>query len=195
MPSRPADLRQACLDEARRILAESGPEKLSLRTVARRIGVSHQAPYKHFANKDAVIAALAQEAYADFAASLQASGTTGDPAEDLARMGVAYVRYGLAHPAEYRLMFGTPLPGAAQAPELVAQARASFDLLRQALRARQEHHNVDHDALFIWSALHGLVGILQQRASGGLTLMDGADDELVAQVLARIGVVLDAAPG
>ncbi|MEL6348184.1 MAG: TetR/AcrR family transcriptional regulator [Myxococcota bacterium] len=187
-----ADVRQACLDEARRILQEDGPEKLSLRTVARRLGISHQAPYKHFASKDAVIAELVRQAYADFAVMFQSLPETGDPDGDMRQMGEAYLAYALEHPAEYRLMFGIPLPEPSAHPEMLEQAQAVFEHLRQRLSLRQGAPDEDAlDALFIWSTLHGLASILELDASRRLALSAAGRERVANHVLDRIRVVLD----
>lgn len=178
-------------------MEDDGIEKLSLREVARRLGVSHQAPYKHFASRDHIIAEMAARAFAGFAAHLDGRAQAVSPREDLGAMGRAYVEYALAHPLNYRLMFGTPLPDADEHPEMMRLARHAYALLEEALQRVHASEGrevprdlVEKDALFVWSVMHGLVGIL--RSSVAPTL--GISPELIAavpeHVLSRIGSAL-----
>ena len=188
-PSR--DLREACLAEARDIIRQEGLEQLSLRTVARRLGVSHQAPYKHFASRDAILAELVRRAFAAFDAHLEALPASLEPRQVLRQMGTAYVAYALANPEEYRLMFGTPLPDPDQHPEMIAQAQAPFERLCGALRALHgpsiSAQVAEQDAMFIWSALHGLSTILASQINSRLQLAPAPPEALVAHILDRIG--------
>lgn len=164
--TRRRDLKEACVGEAMAIIASNGVESLSLREVARRLGVSHQAPYKHFPSRDHILADIVARAFADFARHLDAHPKSDDPDSDMGQMGQAYLAYATGHPLEYRLMFGTPLPDASQHPEMMRQARHAFALLCDGLRrksAKAGQQRLDHeivlDALFIWSGLHGLASI------------------------------------
>ncbi len=160
--ARPTNLPDACVTEAMTIIAEVGLEQLSLREVARRLGVSHQAPYRHFPSRDHLLAEVVARAYEAFAAYLDARPRHADPAGDLAAMGRAYLGYAAEHRLEYRLMFGTPLPDPNEHPRMLANARHAFSLLQLALarlaRAMgqpDDAGHVDRTALFVWSALHG----------------------------------------
>ena len=148
------DLREACLREALAIIETAGVEKLSMREVSRRLGVSHQAPYKHFRSRDHILAEIVSRAYAAFAKHLENRPQTGDPDADLGAMGRAYFRYALAHPLQYRLMFGTPLPDPEQHPTMMQQARHAFALLQDAIarlplasQTPRAEARVDFDAL------------------------------------------------
>lgn len=195
-PSRPADLplRDACLVEARKLLAEVGHEGLSLRKVARRLGVSHQAPYKHFANKDEVVAALVEQAFAAFADHLEGLPPTGDPHGDMGQMGAAYVRYAREHPLEFRLMFGAPLPDPQRHAGMAEGARRAFDVLRHKVAAQMgldpDSRRVRLDAMYVWSTVHGLTAILEARTAGDLGLTEASDAELAEHVIGRIGTGL-----
>ncbi len=103
------DVREACIDEALVIIEAEGIEALSLREVARRLGVSHQAPYKHYPSRDHLLAEVVRRAFAAFADHLDARPRKADPFADLHAMGQAYLDYALRHPLQYRLIFGTPL--------------------------------------------------------------------------------------
>lgn len=98
------ELRPALLREAAKILEREGGQAISLRDLARRAGVSHMAPYRHFPDREALLAALAEEGFELLARELE-----GKPWREQA---VAYVRFALAHPERFRLMFTRPVPAA-----------------------------------------------------------------------------------
>ena len=111
------DLRPALLRAAAKILEKEGREAISLRDLARRAGVSHNAPYRHFADRGALLAALADEGFVRLVGELE-----GRPWRDQA---AAYVRFALANPERFRLMFTRPVPEALQrlvGGDAVAQA-------------------------------------------------------------------------
>lgn len=166
MPRTQRDLREACLAEGMAIIASDGLEKLSLREVARRLGVSHQAPYKHFASRDHILAEMVSRAFDAFAVFLDAHPKSEDPDQDMANMAKDYLRYAHEHPLEYRLMFGTPLPDGQAFPEMMAKAKHAFSLLVSGLKRKarlsgqaRSDEAVLLDALVIWSSLHGLASI------------------------------------
>ena len=198
MPSRrteAGDLREACLREALAIIERSGVEALSLREVSRRLGVSHQAPYKHFPSRDHILAEIVRRAYAAFTEFLENRPRTGEPNGDLEEMGKAYFTYAATHPLQYRLMFGTPLPDPQKHPEMMAQAQDAFGLLRQGIARlpREEESSpdrIDFDALFVWSVIHGLASILQSHAIETLELPQEVLEGAAPEVLQRIGSAL-----
>ena len=170
-------LREACVAEALTIITSEGVEKLSLREVARRLGVSHQAPYKHFPSREHILAEIVARAFADFGRRLSAHEISDDPDLDMGKMGRAYLDYASSQPLEYRLMFSTPLPDAEQHPGMMKEAKRAFALLCDGLRRKAElkkHHVSDEeitlDALFIWSGLHGLASISSSSAIATLGL-------------------------
>lgn len=165
------NLREACVAEALAIVDEHGVEHLSLREVARRLGVSHQAPYKHFPSRDHILAEVASSAYSHFAECLENRPRSEDPREDLDSMGKAYIDYAFDNPLLYKLMFGTELPDPDEHPEMLRNAKHAFSLLQSSVNAVHDqlegpgrHKTTNYDALFIWSTLHGLVGNLQSQA-------------------------------
>lgn len=172
------DLKEACIQAAREVIAEQGIEGLSLRDVARKLGVSHQAPYRHYPSRDHLLAAIMQRCFEDFATFLD-QASKAHASDALLGMGEAYMRYAAQHPLEYRLMFGTPWPEPAAHPELVRHAVHAFDLLRrhlhQQLYATQNDSpallaQAELQALFIWSALHGMASIKQANVMQHLVL-------------------------
>src|SRR4051812_36803257 len=96
------NLRPALLRAASKTLEKEGAGALSLRDLARRAGVSHNAPYRHFRDRDSLLAAIATEGFRQLGDALR--GRAGK------EMGAAYVRFALEHPQQFRLMFGGVLP-------------------------------------------------------------------------------------
>ncbi|MDJ0951409.1 MAG: TetR/AcrR family transcriptional regulator [Alphaproteobacteria bacterium] len=195
--ARSRDLREACIQEALAIIETAGVERLSLREVARRLGVSHQAPYKHFESRDHILAEIVARAFETFARHLDERPRTGDPYLDLGEMGRAYLSYAQAHPLQYRLMFGTPLPDPEQHPDMMQKARHAFSLLQDAIAQLPDRRpdqdsagRTDLDALFIWSTIHGLSSILQSDAAEKLDLSREVLDAAIPETLRRIGMAL-----
>ncbi|WP_374147871.1 TetR/AcrR family transcriptional regulator [Sphingomonas sp. 28-63-12] len=187
-------MREACLTEALAVIAETGIEQLSLREVARRLGVSHQAPYKHFPSRDHILAEVVARCFDGFAAFLETADRSGAPPEALGALGLAYFAYARAHPLEYRLMFNTPLPDGAKHPAMMQRARYAFELLERSI-ARMTLQplapvSVPLDALFVWSTIHGLASILQSDTLEKLGLSPAERDGAIARCMARIGLAL-----
>ena len=200
MPSRndkPDDLREACIDEAFNIVEQAGVENLSLREVSRRLGVSHQAPYKHFPSRDHILAAIVARAFHDFAAFLESRPPAEDPSEDLRNMGVRYMQYALANPLKYRLMFNTALPPARDHPGMMADARHAFSILHHRLTSMAIRdmgggtRSPRLDAMFIWSTIHGLASLLQSDVLDSLDMTDAELQDAFPHALARLSLALD----
>ncbi len=191
--SKTGDLREACVKEALAIIAKGGIDSLSLRDVARRLGVSHQAPYKHFPSREHILAEVVGRAYASFAAHLDKRLHSEDPYVDLGNLGRSYLDYARKHPLHYQLMFGTPLPDPAEHPEMMAKAEHAFATLKETiarLPGRKSDADVDLDALFAWSVVHGLASILQRPAAERLGLRKATISEATAHTLGRIADAL-----
>jgi AcrR family transcriptional regulator len=156
------DLRRALLQEAVRTIATEGIERLTLREAGRRLGVSRSALYRHFADKSALLAAVAREGFQTFADDLQAAWAAAEGSwNGLEQMGRAYVRFALAHPSHYRVMFGDFRELSEKDPELHAVAALSFDVLVHALTTLQASGAVRQDevqlqAQYVWAIVHGV---------------------------------------
>lgn len=196
----PVELKDACVQEARALIGEQGIERLSLREVARRLGVSHQAPYKHYPSRDHLLAELIRRCFAEFAEYLDDRPAEAHARRDLYTLGERYLRFATEHPLEYRLMFGTPWPQAEDGhawPALVADAVHAFDVLRGVLRrlhgpGADQRARVDLDAMGIWSSLHGLATLTQADVMGHLRLAPRVPGQLQRHVMAMLGHALDA---
>jgi AcrR family transcriptional regulator len=161
------DLRNGLLDAARAILEEQSLSALTLRAVARRAGVSHAAPYRHFPNHEALLVELSVEGFEELRRYImEASKVTGSESDRIAAIGAAYMRFVAKRPAVARLMFGPQLPNRDKFPVLGQAADAIGNEIGAAL----------HDSglgLAVWSAVHGLAMLvlenvidLGQRRSG-----------------------------
>lgn len=195
------DLREACITEALAIIETSGIEHLSLREVSRRLGVSHQAPYKHFPSRDHILAEIVRREFDSFAAYLDRHHVPDNPLADFEKMGRVYLDYAQAHPLQYRLMFATPLPSAADHPEMMVSASRAFDVLRDSLKHMHlDRHTanpdqLDLDALFVWSATHGLAMLLQTQVLNTLALSGDALNIAAEHLRERVGQALGLLPG
>lgn len=161
------DLRQALIDGAIALITEQDIGSLSLREVARRVGVSHAAPYRHFADKEALLAAVAEEGFVGLTeAMLQQQQQAPDhPLRRLEATGVGYVKFAIAHPSHYRVMFGSFLKEQCPHPERAQVGYQAFEVLLNAITAGQQAGAVRSGdalqlALVAWSTVHGLAMLL-----------------------------------
>jgi len=181
------DLKAACVQAAHDFIAAHGIERLSLRDVARQLGVSHQAPYRHYPSKDHLLAAVIARCFREFAAFLDARPECASAEDDLAALGQQYMLYASSHALEYRLMFGTPWPEAAADSELIRDAVHSFNVLRKVLarlhgKGRGAREKIDQDAMFIWSTMHGYVTIAQCNVMRHLQLAPKVDKNVAPHI-------------
>jgi AcrR family transcriptional regulator len=148
------DLRAACLRAAKELLEQDGAAGLSVRAVARRAGVSPGAPYRHYADRDALVSAVAAEGYRELAGYLVAAHPAPSTPDDLAAVAVAYVRFALERPALFRMMFSEPCDS--DSSERVAATTAIAEYVG-ALVGRA-FPGADSGALStaVWALVHGL---------------------------------------
>ena len=156
------DLRRALLQEAARTIRDEGIDAVTLRAVGQRLGVSRTALYRHFADKSALLAAVAREGFQTFRQELQdAWDQGGGGLNGFNAMGAAYHRFAVANPAHYRVMFGGFRDFCERDPGLEADGAAAFTVLVDALIALQRDGLVRLDepralAEFIWATVHGV---------------------------------------
>lgn len=158
VPYHHGDLRRALIDAAMAALRESGADGIGLRDVARRAGVSAAAPYRHFENRAALLAAVAADGFEAFRREqdLAREGLAED--NQLAAMAHAYVRFALANPPLFRLMFSAGLE-MGRHPELRAAADAAYAPLARAA-AREDNVAPEEVAVAAWAFVHGLSMLL-----------------------------------
>ncbi len=122
------DLPRALVDAALDLVQEQGVAALTLREVARRVEVTHAAPYRHFKDKSALLAAVAAEGFKRLSRTLSEARLGASKSEQLAATGVAYLRFATHHPAHYRVMFGTESQTARSAALEAAAADVTTEL-------------------------------------------------------------------
>ena len=151
------DLRNALRDAARAVLEEEGLAALSLRAVARRAGVSHAAPYRHFPNHEALLVELVTEGFGELRQGIL-SAVTG-PAQETDRItaiGAAYMRFVAQRPGLARLMFGSQLSNRDSFPELSRSADLIGEEIGNALKDPAL-------GLAVWAAVHGLAMLVLEN--------------------------------
>jgi len=151
-PYHHGDLRTAIVRAAGENLEKQGVAALSLREAARRAGVSHNAPYRHFADRDALLAALAAEGFGQLNDVLEA-------AQDPRVRGEAYVRFALEHPQRFQLMFGATLRLEAH-PKLREAAARTYDGLVRVFEPLAGPGGTHAAAAAAWALVHGLSQLL-----------------------------------
>src|SRR5579884_722091 len=161
------DLRNALIQAAlAQIAVSGGVHSLSLREVARSAGVSHAAAYRHFRNKEEMLAAIAEQGFVLLGHALQAAieQYSGNSLAAFKASGIAYVEFGVGHPEHLQVMFGGTLNGFARWPSLQRASQHAYDLLktsvRKALHAGEISGNEDTIALAAWSLVHGLAQLI-----------------------------------
>lgn len=160
------DLRHALIEASLALISEEGFAALTLREVARRAGVTHAAPYRHFADKEALLAAVAEEGFRTMAAQMrERMDKEPGPTQRLAACGVAYVMFAIQHPAHFRVMFGPHFTRRVDHGELAREGSNAFGLLVQSLIESQQAGEVREGepmplALMAWSLVHGLASLL-----------------------------------
>jgi AcrR family transcriptional regulator len=150
---RQSNLPNALRAASRAILDEAGPESVGLREAARRVGVSATAAYRHFTNKEDLLASVAAEGFRELAAAMEVAATGPDP---LIGLGLAYVEFALQKRGLFRLMFGPILVERAKYPGLNEAAGAVFSLLERIVVADERPRNENASAMATWGLVHGL---------------------------------------
>ena len=149
------ELRTALVGAALDLLAVDGANAVSLRAVARRAGVSAMAPYRHYPDKEALLAAVAVQGFDGLRDVLRTADDAAPAGQALVEQAVAYVRYALENPALFRLMFGPKRIGTHS--ELTAAGDTAYAVLAARVAAEAPANaNRDARALGCWSLVHGL---------------------------------------
>lgn len=171
------DLRRALLEAARGLLEREGPLGVCLRAAARRARVSQTAPYRHFADKEALLAALAAEGLGELAGRMAAAARSeSSPLASLRAIGVAYARTAAENPHLFRLMFGPEAADKERYPAVREAGASAYQVLLDTITACQwagavRRGDPEDLALAAWSAVHGLSclivdGRLAEKAIG-----------------------------
>jgi AcrR family transcriptional regulator len=207
MPARPArkplhiyhhgDLRDALVQAALAEVELGGPEAINISALAKKLGVSQPAPYKHFADRETLMTAVAVEAFHKFTATLRESIAKPSKRSKLSRLAHATLDFGLRRNGLYRLMFASrAMANAPKDSELHIAATETFHLLVETLEAPPVGHLRERSALKIWAALHGVVmlaeqGLLTGQAAG--TSREELVEDIVAEAKLSLSLAITAA--
>ena len=157
-PYRHGNLPTALLTAAREILDENGLQAVGLRETARRVGVSATAAYRHFTNKEDLLASVAAEGFRELAAAMQRANRGPNP---LTQAGLAYIEFANQNRGLFRLMFGPVLAERTKYPALqAASARVEALLLRGVTDIDSRPLNDNHAAMAAWGLVHGLAHLI-----------------------------------
>ena len=176
------------------LLDSGGEDAVTLRAVGHAVGVSHNAPYKHFKDRDALLAAVAIVDFAMLTGALNSiRQSTSKPTTKLKRALKAVVEYGHAHPARYRLIFSNP-GIAAQGGDIEKAALvafAAFAAIVQECQAKQELPDVSNTALsgLLYASMHGLIDLEasgRMRPARGLSSVGQSIDLLVQLLSSKV---------
>lgn len=165
---------EVALDIAR----ELGADQVSLRRVARRAGVSHAAPYHHFSDRAALIAAVAEEGFRSLAeAVLAIERSIDNPVERLQEAGVAYVVFAVNNPEQFRLMFSREIADTTPYPALNAAASEARGVLERAVdacnRAALTPSSEEFGVAAAWALVHGLATLIIDGQLGAEVMSPG----------------------
>jgi AcrR family transcriptional regulator len=191
------DLKEALIDAGLRLLSDGGVEALSLRGAAQLAGVSHAAPYRHYKDKEALLAAIGERGFrllkASMLAKLAASGAT-HARDKLLALGLGYLAFATEHPAYFRLIFNGMMtrPGTPEA--LIVAGMEAFALLHETVAsgiAARELRQTDVDimAFACWSLLHGYSTLVTNGAIPEVAA--GTEPKLATQLMDLLGAGID----
>jgi AcrR family transcriptional regulator len=182
-PYHHGNLREALLESAIGLIAEVGPAGFTLRELARRAGVSHNAPYRHFPDRDALMAAVAAQGFRELTRTmLRAADGESGALERLKRAGLSYIAFALRRPEHFTVMFDAPTAVKTH-PDSAEAAEEAFGTLLNFVKNCQEEGRLPpggpHEfALLAWSIVHGvaklaITGRLPYRSRTGILKFAG----------------------
>ena len=192
-PYHHGNLRSALLDTSLALIRKKGLHDFTLREVARRAGVSHTAPYRHFRDKDDLLAAIAEDGFNRLTSKLRDAASKGDGClERLQMAGIAYVQFGVDRPEEFDVMFSVELQPDTH-PSAKAAAEAAFESLltlvvdcqRTGLLCRYEPHTA---ARIAWAHVHGIAELARRRQLGLKTRKELVDFTRIATAALQTGI-------
>lgn len=161
------DLKNALIEAGAEILSKEGVSGLSLRKVASRAGVSHAAPYAHFADKQALIAAISTEGYRRLyeKLTLLIQNYPADPLQRFVELAWTYVEFACSDPDLFKVTFSSVLEKEKEFPAFVEMTRKNFQLLVETVKACQaagvlKPGPADMLAVSAWSLVHGFASLL-----------------------------------
>lgn len=184
-PYHHGDLRETLILAGIELLSERGSAGLDLRKVARKAGVSHAAPYRHFDDKGALIAAINEEGFTQLHESLQqaVNRAEGNPVEQLQNIGLAYVEFTINNPWLVREMFSGLTIDREAYPSLYTISKNVFHLIEQVILAGQESGIFNSDSseeltCVVWSTIHGTAILIIENQMKPITSRPGGVQHL-----------------
>jgi AcrR family transcriptional regulator len=187
------DLRDALVHAALQEAELGGPEAINISALAKKLGVSQPAPYRHFADREALLSAVTAEAFRQFNATLRDAIKGPSKRSKLSRFAQAALAFGLSRHGIYRLMFASrTMACTPRESELHNAAMETFGLLLEALEAPAVGLVRERHALQIWAALHGMVMLAEQGLLTG-QIAEVTREELLDDVVAQIKLSLSLA--
>lgn len=171
------DLKEALIEAGIKILKEEGINALTLRSAARAAGVSHSAPYAHFKDKQALLAAISTRGFHRLFGELIQAGHkfAEDPRVLLLETGWAYVEFARSEPAFFKLMFSGILENEHSYPDFMKAVQLTFSKLVEVVETGQNANILpagksDETAIAIWSMVHGFISLYQEHQLPGQVL-------------------------
>ena len=185
------DLKRALTSAALSLVAEKGPKGFTLTEAARRAGVSAAAPYRHFADKAELMAAVAEQGFLDLHADLTAAAdAASEPRARVIELGRVYVRWAVTHPDYYHVMFGAEISKTGHPTLEVAAEQAFGDLLDAIARCQEAGIGQGQDprevAAALWSLVHGVASL----AIGGELRAVGIQQDPEAMIEGAVAALL-----
>jgi AcrR family transcriptional regulator len=183
------DLRRALLDATLHLVEQHGPQGFTLRAAARAAGVSPGAPYHHFDDKDALLAAVAEEGFELFGVALREAALRPAPSPRLRaqNVGVTYVVFAIEHPTRFRVMVGYGVQTRMGRGKLAGAALNAYQLVRDVLvgglQGKRGRTISDAEVLGWWSVVHGLAFLAIDGHLGKLGRSAERAEPLVRQVI------------
>ncbi|TGK01006.1 TetR/AcrR family transcriptional regulator [Leptospira semungkisensis] len=191
------DLKRACIRAALKIIREKGEQSLSLREVAKKLGVSHGAPYKHFASKEELIEEIVNEGFRLFLEYLIRWRSVENPKMEVSCrvMGHAYLDFSLDHPDFYAMMFAYKHPSIQNNMQNEEQSRETFKELVTMVQLMQEKEIFASEdpikvSVFIWTSLHGFCSLLQNDKLDFLKIDKASAHKVLDEILDRMFLAL-----
>lgn len=153
------DLKNALIKAAREQLAEGGPASLNLRALARSLGVTHPAAYRHFTNKDALLEAVAEQGFLELAARLR-ERRAGEQSQEarLRALFTAYIDFAEEYPELIRVMFALiPAPAKKRNAQLYAASKDAYAVLTESVAGAAGNSTIN--SAVVWGMVHGLASL------------------------------------
>jgi len=187
------NLKEELVESGIKILREEGINALSLRNVARKAGVSHSAPYAHFLDKQALLAAISTRGFHILFQQIDevSKKYATNPETLVVEIGWVYCTFAFVEPALFKLMFSGILEDEHSYPEFMTAARAPYHKLVEVVERCQAAGVLpaglaDRGAVAIWSLVHGFISLYQERQLPGQVLQSARLKELLASILDQL---------